>query len=119
MGKPLGLSIISMGLPGPVGRISFRRRPTAMSGMRTFGVIEVEPLANHPLGNEAVGHFMQVDRLVFKAGPQAFDKDVVHAAAPAIHRDGDLGLLENAGEVEAGELAALIGVEDFRLAVSG
>ena len=31
----------------------------------------------------------------------------------------DIRVLENAGEVEAGELAALVGVEDLRLAVFG
>ncbi len=40
-------------------------------------------------------------------------------AAPPVHGDRDLGVLEHAGEVEAGELAALVGVEDLGLAVSG
>ena len=45
--------------------------------------------------------------------------NIVHAAAPAVHGDRDAGVLEHIGEVKAGELAALVGIEDLRLAVSG
>ena len=62
---------------------------------------------------------MQVDGLVFERAPKSFDEDVVHAPATPIHGDGDFRVLENAGEVKAGELAALVSVEDFRLAVFG
>jgi hypothetical protein len=31
-----------------------------MSGMRALGVIKADPVANHPLGNEAVGQLVQV-----------------------------------------------------------
>jgi len=87
--------------------------------MGPLGVVEVDPLADDPLGPEAIRQFVQIDRLVFERPPQAFDEDVVHAPAPTIHGNGDLRALEHAGEVEAGELASLIGIEDFRLAVSG
>ncbi len=86
--------------------------------MGPLGIIEVDPLADNPFGFEAVRQFVQVDSLVFERTPQSFDKDVIHAPAPPIHRDRDLSALEDAGEVEAGELASLIGIEDFRLAVS-
>ena len=43
----------------------------------------------------------------------------VHAAAPTVHGDADARVLEHAGEVEAGELAALIRIEYLRLAVAG
>src|SRR5439155_21950548 len=50
----------------------------------------------------------------------SFDKlrmrDIVHPAAAAIHRDLDASLSERASEGRAGELAALVGVEDLRLA---
>jgi hypothetical protein len=39
-----------------------------MSGMRALGVIKADPVANHPLGNEAVGQLVQVDRLIFGRG---------------------------------------------------
>ena len=87
--------------------------------MGPLGVVEVDPRADDPFGLEAVGQLVQVDRLVFERAPQTFDKDVVHTAAPPIHGDGDLRVLEHAGEVEAGELAPLVGIEDFRLAVFG
>jgi hypothetical protein len=48
--------------------------------------------------------------------PEALDEDVVHAPAPPVHGDRDIRVLEHAGEVEAGELAALVRVEYLRLA---
>ena len=62
---------------------------------------------------------VQIDSLVFEGAPQPLDEDVVHAPAPAVHRDMDTGRPQAAGEGEAGELAALIGIEDLRLAVAG
>ena len=87
--------------------------------MGPLGVVKLDPLADDPLGPEAVGQLVQVDRLVLERPPEALDEDVVHAAAPAVHGDGDIRVLERAGEVAAGELAALVGVEDLRPAVSG
>ncbi len=83
------------------------------------GIVEADPLADDALGREAIRHLVQIDGLVFQRAPQAFDKDVVQAAAPPVHGDRNLRVLEHAGEVEAGELAALVGVEDLGLAVSG
>ena len=57
---------------------------------------------------KAVGEFVQVDGLVFERAPEALDGDVVHVAAPAVHGDGDANVFEHSGELEAGELAALI-----------
>ncbi len=51
--------------------------------------------------------------------PQALDEDVVSPGAFPIHADLDLILEQQAGEGDAGELGALIGVEDLRLAISG
>ena len=39
-------------------------------------------------------------------------------AASAVHGDGDAGVLEHGGELQAGELAALVGVEDLGAAVA-
>ena len=83
------------------------------------GVVERDPLADDPVRLETIGQLVQADRLVFERPPQTFDEDVVHVPAPAVHGDRDLRVLENAGELVAGELAALIRIEDFRLAVSG
>jgi hypothetical protein len=59
---------------------------------------------------------MEIDGLVFERSPQAFDKDIVHPASATVDADPDLGILEHRGEVEAGELTALIAVKDFRAA---
>ena len=87
--------------------------------MRPLGVVEADPFADHPPCHEAVRQFVQIDRLVLERPPEALDEDVVHVAALAIHGDTDVGIPERAGEVEAGELAALIRIEDLRPAVSG
>jgi hypothetical protein len=53
--------------------------------------------------------------LIFDRSPQALDKDVVKDAAPAVHADGDPTSFQPVRELGAGELAALICVEDLRL----
>ena len=57
---------------------------------------------------------MQIDLFILHGFPQAFDEDVIAPAAFAIHADLDVVLLKHADERRAGELAALIGVHDFR-----
>ena len=74
--------------------------------MRPLGIVKIDPVADDPFGFEAIRQLVQIDRLVFERAPQPLDEDVVHAAAPAVHRDGDRRRLEHTGEVEAGELAA-------------
>src|SRR5205807_10009547 len=76
-------------------------------------VVEVEPSADTALGfgHSRVG--IEVDFLVFETAPQPLDKDVVHASAFAVHADRDPVVLQSAGEVVAGKLAALVGVEDL------
>ena len=59
---------------------------------------------------------MEVDGLVLEGAPQALDENVVHAPAPAVHGDG--GVFEHGGELEAGELAAVVGIENLRPAVA-
>ena len=61
---------------------------------------------------------MQVDDLGFERTPEALDENVVQTPAPAVHGDGNTGVFEGVGELEAGELAALVGVEDLRPAVA-
>ena len=81
-------------------------------GMGPFSVVEVDPLADDAFGLEAVSQLVQVNRLVFERPPEALDEDVVHAPAPTIHGDRDTRVPEDTGEVEAGELAALMVVSD-------
>src|SRR3954447_12743702 len=61
----------------------------------------------------------QVNLLVLDRPPQALDEDVVAPRALAVHADGDPGLPQHAGEGVAGELRALIRIEDLRPAVPG
>jgi hypothetical protein len=60
----------------------------------------------------------QIHLLVLDAAPQPLDEDVIPPGALAVHADGDGVAGENAGECRASELRALVGVEDFRPAVT-
>ena len=53
---------------------------------------------------------------MLQRAPQPLHDDVIHPAAAAIHRDFDLVSLEDISEGGAGELTALVGVENLRLA---
>jgi hypothetical protein len=48
-----------------------------------------------------------------------FDKYIVDEAAAPVHRDADAGRRQHASELTAGELAALVGVENLQLAEPG
>jgi hypothetical protein len=48
--------------------------------------------------------------------PQALDKDIVVAAPASVHADLDPVIPQHLGKLIAGELRALIGIEDFGLA---
>src|SRR3712207_6861450 len=79
--------------------------------MRAFLIVEVQPRSNPRLrlGNRSIG--VQVYLFVFQAPPEPLHEDIIHA--PALAADLDLALLQHANKVIAGELAALIGVEDL------
>ena len=81
-------------------------------------IVEIEPGANtgFGLGHTRIG--VEVDLLVFEASPQPLDEDVVHAPALAVHADFDPVILQGAGEIVAGELTALVGIEDLGTAVA-
>src|SRR5438552_8446069 len=87
--------------------------------MGPSSVVKVEILADRMsrLADGFVGS--QIDLLVFDAAPQPFDEHVVSPSALAVHADRDAVAGEDAGEGRPGELAALVGVEDLRLAVTG
>jgi hypothetical protein len=61
----------------------------------------------------------EVDLLVLDRPPEPLNEDVVASGAPSIHADGNAGLEQHAREVVAGELRALIDVEDLGPAVPG
>jgi hypothetical protein len=60
---------------------------------------------------------MQIDFFVFDALPEPFHEDVIPPAPLAIHADLYAMGFQKTSKLEAGELAALIGVEDVRFAI--
>src|ERR1700687_4446399 len=86
--------------------------------MRSSPVEKVEISTNRAsrLTDGFVGS--QIDLLVFDAAPQPFNEDVVPPGPFAVHADGDAVAGEYAGKGRTGELRALVGVEDFRPAVT-
>src|SRR3954466_7057699 len=87
--------------------------------MRSAGVVEAEIPADRgaSLGDRVVSS--EVDLLVLDRSPEPLDEDVVAPGTLAVHADGDPVPGQHTGEGPAGELAALIGVEDLRPAVAG
>jgi len=62
---------------------------------------------------------IEMDLLIFETPPQPFDKDVVPPPPGPIHADLNPMSLQKPGEFLAGELTALIGVEDLRRVIPG
>ena len=85
------------------------------AGVRPPPVVEVNPGADAPAGFRAGLVRVEIDTLVLQGAPQPLDNDVVPPPASAIHGDLDAGLGEGLGELQARELAALVGVEDLGL----
>ena len=85
--------------------------------MSSHPVIEYEVACQSGagLGDGIIG--FQVNIFVLDTLPQPLDEHVVHPAAAAVHADGNVVVLEHPGEIRASELAALVGVENFRRAV--
>jgi len=85
--------------------------------MRTApGIVVANPLREPGAQLRTGLEGMQVDALIFQAAPEPLDEHVVHPAPAPVHRDANACLLQNAGEPRRGELAALVGVENLRLA---
>ena len=84
--------------------------------MGALAVVTINPAADSDPCLASCFECVEIDAFVFERPPESLDHDVVHPAPFAVHRDFDVGILQYAGERIAGKLAALIGVEDFRLA---
>src|SRR5271154_4697211 len=67
--------------------------------------------------NTVVGS--QIDLFMFHRPSKALDKNVVAPGAAAIHAHGDRVLQQQPGERRTGELASLIGIENFGPSVTG
>ena len=61
----------------------------------------------------------QIHFLIFDAPPQPFHEYVIPPAAGAVHTDLDAMVFQESRELLAGELAALVRVEDVRRAIAG
>src|SRR5438309_6333917 len=90
--------------------VNLPRRAITQALVLALRVVKVQPGANTGLGFGHTRISMEVDLLVFEAAPQPLDKDVVHAAAFAVHADRDAMPLQGAGEIVTGELGALVGI---------
>src|SRR5262249_54311901 len=99
--------------------VGLTRSAIAQALVLALLVIKTEPGADAGLGLGDTGIGVEVDLLVFQAAPQPLDEDFALVAALAIHADGDRMALQGVGEIVAGELAALVGIEDLRPAVLG
>ena len=98
---------------GFVGRYPVQRL------MRPTTVVPLEALGQAFVLCNAVIAGAQIDPFVFHRPPQSLDEDVVMTTSASVHADLDTMRLQHIREFRAGELAALIGVEDLRCAVAG
>ena len=96
---------------GTLPRACARRAPSVV--LSRCLVVERHPPVDYPLRLEAILQIVQVYRLVLQRAPQPFDEHVVQTTTAPVHRAPYPGRLQLAGERDAGELAALIGVEDL------
>jgi hypothetical protein len=99
----------------PVEVRPIRRQPVK-ARVRTPRIVELDVPAERRarLAHRVVG--TQIHLLVFDRPPQPLDEHVVAPSSLAVHADRDLPATERAGECSTSELAALVGVEDLRLA---
>ena len=95
------------------------RRPVAQRLVRPLVVIEREPPADAPTSFTRRAIRLDENFLVLQAAPQPLDEDIVQKPAFAIHADPDTLGFQLGQERRAGELHALVGVENFRLAMPG
>ena len=93
-----------------------RRRFVLQRLVGTLMIVEMK------VAGQRLKHFLAaleiagIDQFVFQRTPQAFDEHVVQGTSAAVHADGNGALLERSQELGGGELRALIGIPDFRLA---
>src|SRR5215475_1437889 len=81
--------------------------------MPPFTIIKIEIVANSRQERRYVLVSLDVNIFVLERPPEAFDKDIVKDPSTAIHTDQDAGSLQPPGKFAAGELRALITVENL------
>ena len=87
--------------------------------MGSIRVIVVDPTTDPCSCLTAGLEGIEVDAFVFQRAPQPLDEDVIHPTATTVHRDADVGILQGVAEGKAGELRALIRIEDLGFAEAG
>ena len=90
-----------------------------MGAVRPLVIVEVDPSTNPVPSVTSTREGVQVDALVFEGSPKPLNKDVVEEAPLAVHGDADPGLLQAVRPRPRRELAALVGIEDIRTAITG
>jgi hypothetical protein len=75
--------------------------------MRAPRIVVGNPIADTCPGLTARLKCVEINALIFQRSPQPFDENIVDPAALAVHRNFDLRVFQNSGELEAGELVAL------------
>ena len=113
-GHPLLLGRHRQG--GQLVEVSLIGGLTVKRCMRAPAVEELDIAANRGAGVGHVDVGVDVDLLVFDRPPEPFHHDVVPPGALAVHADLHTRIGQHLRELPAGELAALIGVKDFRTA---
>ena len=82
--------------------------------MRSVLVVQPEVFLQTPLRIVHAVVSVEINLFVLHAAPESFHEHVIPPASFAIHADLDVVVFQRAGEIQAGELTALVGVEDFR-----
>lgn len=77
-------------------------------------VVEGEVRGEDPPQLVSILGAVEINALLLHVAPEPFDEGVVRCAALTIHADPDAFLEQCTGELLAGELAALVRVEDLR-----
>ena len=85
--------------------------------MWAAGVVEADVAPDRGAGLGHAGIGPQVGLLVFDGPPEPLDEDVIPPSPFSVHADLDFPARQHLDELGRRELAALIRVEDFRLAV--
>ena len=95
------------------------RRASVKARMRPMAVVEVDVAAERSsrLVDAVIGP--QIHLLVFDSAPEALEEHVIAPRAPADHGDRNLVLDQDVGVGVTRELAALVRVEDLRIAMTG
>ena len=84
-----------------------------MGSVWAMVVVEGDPAPDASLGLRSGFPGVQVDALILQGPPEAFDEDVVEAAAFPIHRDPGADPFQPVGPGEGRELRPLVGVHDL------